>query len=181
MNRYILILLLSILSCKNDTNVSKSEMPKSTILDSKSKQAQSRFDLKVYDYEGLEPLINKKDDNIHIVNFWATWCAPCIRELPYFEAINQKYKSQGVDVLLVSLDFPKKYKTKLIPFIEKHNLKSKIIAFDDVNQNRWIPAIHKDWSGALPATIIYKGAKRQFYERSFTQAELENELKHFLK
>ncbi|MDN3492587.1 TlpA family protein disulfide reductase [Winogradskyella bathintestinalis] len=137
--------------------------------------------LEVYDYDGLEPLINKNDGKIHVVNFWATWCAPCIKELPYFEAINDKYKDGNVEVLLVSLDFPNKYDTTLKPFIKKKNLKSKVVALDDTDQNRWIPAIDKNWSGALPATIIYKGDKRQFYERSFTQEELEAELQKFLK
>ena len=134
--------------------------------------------LEVYDYDGLEPLIHKKDDKVHVVNFWATWCGPCVKELPYFEAINDTYKNENVEVLLVSLDFPSKYDSALKPFIKKNNLKS---ALNDTDQNRWIPAINEDWSGALPATIIYKGDKRQFYERSFTKEELETELKQFLK
>lgn len=137
--------------------------------------------LEVYNYDGLEPLINKKDDKVHVVNFWATWCGPCVKELPYFETINDKYKNENVEVLLVSLDFPSKYDSALKPFIKKNNLKSKVVALNDTNQNRWISAIDKNWSGALPATIIYKGDKRQFYERSFTEEELEKEVKQFLK
>lgn len=138
-------------------------------------------EFKIYDYDGLKPLINKTDDKVHVVNFWATWCAPCVKELPYFEAVNKTYKDANVEVLLVSLDFPRQYETKLKPFIKKHNLQSKVVAFDDVDQNRWIPAINENWTGALPATIIYNKDKRQFYERSFTQEELETELKQFLK
>lgn len=136
--------------------------------------------LEVYDYDGLEPLINQKDDKVHVVNFWATWCAPCIKELPYFEAVNDKYRDKNVEVLLVSLDFPSKYDSSLKPFLKKNEIKSKVVALDDANQNRWIPAIDENWSGALPATIIYKGEKRKFYEKSFTQEELETELKQFL-
>ncbi|MUU79701.1 TlpA family protein disulfide reductase [Winogradskyella endarachnes] len=137
--------------------------------------------LEVYDYDGLEPLINQKDDKVHVVNFWATWCGPCIKELPYFEALNEKYRHEDVDVLLVSLDFPSKYETALKPYIKKHKLKSRVVALNDNDQNRWIPAIDESWSGALPATIIYKGDKRMFYEKSFTQEELEKEVKQFLK
>ena len=136
--------------------------------------------LEVYDYDGLEPLINKKDDKVHVVNFWATWCGPFVKELPYFEAINYKYKNENVEVLLVSLDFPSKYDSAIKPFIKNNNLKSKVVALNDTDQNRWIPAINENWSGALPATIIYNGDKRLFYERSFTKEELENELKQFL-
>lgn len=137
--------------------------------------------LEVYDYDGLEPLINQKDDKVHVVNFWATWCGPCIKELPYFEAVNEKYKNENVEVLLVSLDFPSKYDSALKPYIKKNNIKCKVVALDDTDQNKWIPAIHENWSGAIPATIIYKGNKRLFYERSFTQEELETEVKKFLR
>ena len=176
-----ILLLLFFMSCKNETSKVEVVDANNENETSATQVANSEIDLKVYDYDGLEPLINKKDDKVHIVNFWATWCAPCVKELPYFEKITEDYKNKDVEVLLVSLDFPRNYETKLKPFIKKHDLKSEVVAFDDTDQNRWIPAINENWTGALPATIIYKGNKRQFYEKSFTQQELENELKQFLK
>ncbi|BAO76501.1 TlpA family protein disulfide reductase [Winogradskyella sp. PG-2] len=182
MKQILLLCLLIIMSCENevtDVAVSQSNV---TIEEKKEVAIDvSDINFEVYDYDGLEPLINKKGDKVFVVNFWATWCAPCVKELPYFENINKTYKDKNVEVLLVSLDFPRYYDTKLKPFIKKHDLKSEVVAFDDTDQNRWIPAINEDWSGALPATIIYCGNKRQFYERSFTQEELETELKQFLK
>lgn len=173
-----LFILVIFMSCKNEVNNTEST---EVADDVNSDKVQLNQELEVYDYDGLRPLIHKEDDKIHIVNFWATWCAPCVKELPYFEFINENYKNKDVEVLLVSLDFPSKYDTNLKPFILKNALKSKVVALDDVDQNRWIPAIHKDWSGAIPATIIYNSTKRKFYEQSFTQAELESELKQFLK
>lgn len=177
MKRILFLSLLVFCSCKNSES---SSLPDDTLKDQDQSQNTAQFDLEIYDYDGLEPLINKKDDKVHVVNFWATWCAPCVKELPYFEEINQEYKSQNVEVLLVSLDFPRNYESKLIPFIINKNLQSEVIAFDDVDQNRWIPAIDKDWSGAIPATIIYNKDQRKFYEKSFTKEELETELKQFL-
>ena len=176
--KYIpLFVLMIFMSCKNESTTKK-------VVDSAQEVKEEKVipnrPFEIYDYDGLKPLINKEDDKIHVVNFWATWCAPCIKELPYFEAVNKKYKAEGVEVLLVSLDFPNKYDSALTPFIEKKKLKSKVVALNDTDQNRWIPAIAEEWSGALPATIIYKGEKRQFYEKSFTQEELETELKQFL-
>jgi thiol-disulfide isomerase/thioredoxin len=156
MKRLILLFLLVIMACKNTT------------------------ELEVYDYEGLKPFLNQQDDKVHVVNFWATWCAPCIKELPYFETINKNYAHKNVEVLLVSLDFPRQYETKLKPFLKEKQLTSKVICFDDTDQNTWIPAIDKKWSGALPATLIYKKGKRKFYEGSFTEEELQTELKLFL-
>lgn len=176
-----LLVLMIFMSCKNESTTTEVADSVTEVKEVKEEKVIPNRKYKIYDYDGLEPLINKVDDKVHVVNFWATWCAPCVKELPYFEGINAKYKEDGVEVLLVSLDFPKDYDSKLTPFIEKHQLQSKLVAFDDTDQNRWVPAINKDWSGALPATIIYKGDKRHFYEKSFTKEELETELKQFLK
>ena len=169
MNRILLILCLGLLACN-----SGKENTKTTAADDQGNT------FIVYDYERLKPLINKEDDKVHVVNFWATWCAPCVKELPYFETINEKYDNDKVEVILVSLDFPKHYETKLRPFIKAQDLKSEVVALDDVDQNMWIPDINENWSGAIPATIIYNKDKRKFYEGSFTYEELENEIKQFL-
>lgn len=137
--------------------------------------------LEVYDFKGLEPLLNKKDAKTYVVNFWATWCKPCIKELPYFETINQNYKDKNVQVILVSLDFPNQYENKLLPYIEEHGLKSKVVALDDTDMNSWIPKVDENWGGAIPATIIYNNSMRQFYEGSFTYDELVTEVRKFIE
>lgn len=127
-------------------------------------------------YTELKPLLNQEGDKIYVVNFWATWCAPCIKELPYFEVLNQR---EDVEVLLVSLDFPKHKESRLLPFIKKNKLQSKVVLLDDADENYWINDIHPNWSGAIPATIVYNNDKRDFYERSFTQNELLNLVESF--
>lgn len=136
--------------------------------------------IKSLDYDGLKPYLEKNDDKTHVINFWATWCAPCVKELPYFEKIKAEYSDKNVEVLLVSLDFPKQVEKKLIPFINKKKLQSEVVLLDDTNENKWIAAIDSTWSGALPATLIYNSKMRKFYEQSFDYKTLENELKQFL-
>jgi thiol-disulfide isomerase/thioredoxin len=169
----ILIVLFTMLSCKTESKIS-------LVVDAELNPTKE-IELEIYDYAGLETFLNKKDENIYVVNFWATWCAPCIKELPFYERLNETYADRDVEVLLVSLDFPKQYETKLKPYIKDKKLKSKVIALNDVDSNYWIPKISEDWTGALPATLIYNKDKRHFYEKSFTYEELETELKHFLK
>lgn len=169
-----LLLLILTASCKNETRQNQGEENKAHTDDF------SAVSLEVYDFDGLKPFLETETDKIYVVNFWATWCAPCIKELPYFEALNTTYSDKNVEVLLVNLDFPKKYDSHLKPFIKRHNLKSKVVALDDNNSNTWIPAIDPDWSGAIPATLIFNKDKRQFYERTFTYEELEKEVKQFL-
>lgn len=174
MRTLCLLILILMVSCKNENR----PMEKSVDVD--SQEEFSTIPLEIYDFEGLKPFLKTTTDKIYVVNFWATWCAPCIKELPYFEALNSAYKDKNVELLLVSLDFPKKYESHLKPFIVKHNLKSKVIALDDMDSNTWIPAIDPDWSGAIPATLIFNKDKRQFYEKTFTYEELEKEVKQFL-
>jgi|SRR5690554_3087439 thiol-disulfide isomerase/thioredoxin len=141
---------------------------------------QQKTTPEVVDFEGVSPLLSATDDKIYIINFWATWCAPCIKEIPYFEQILEKYQDQKVEVILVSLDFAEHLENRVIPFIEKNNIQSQVVVLDDTNSNYWIPLVHPQWSGAIPATLIYHKNHRKFYEKSFTYNELENELKTFL-
>ena len=133
-----------------------------------------------YTYNELKTLLEKNDGKTYVINFWATWCAPCVKELPAFEKINKEYATKNVTVILVSLDFPKQVAKRLIPFINKKKLQSKVVLLNDINENFWIKAIDSTWSGAIPATIIYNGKDRKFYEQSFDYDQLETELQPFL-
>ncbi|AXT56231.1 TlpA family protein disulfide reductase [Aquimarina sp. MMG015] len=137
-------------------------------------------EIPVYDFENFEHLLTINDGKTRVINFWATWCKPCVAELPYFELINSRYPDKEVEVILVSLDLPNQVETKLIPFVKKQRIQSKIVLLDDPDANTWIPKVNENWSGSIPATIIYKGNTSNFYERSFTYDELERELKKML-
>jgi thiol-disulfide isomerase/thioredoxin len=128
-------------------------------------------------FDQLEPRLSTSSDSVFVVNFWATWCVPCVKELPEFEKINEVYSDSKVKVLLVSLDNPRHMESRLLPFIDKHNLKSEIVLLDDPRSNRWIPMVDDSWSGAIPATIIFTSESRSFYEQVFTYAELERIVK----
>ena len=166
---------LIVFSCKKE-NTNRSQIGNKEV----KTTITSTADIPSLNYNELKPLLNKEDYKIYVVNFWATWCAPCVKELPYFEHANKKYKSDNVEVLLVSLDFPKKKESKLIPFVAKKKIQSKVVLLDDPNEQFWIADISEKWSGAIPATLIYSKDKRKFYEQSFTQEELQNEIESFI-
>ena len=169
----LLVLLLALISCKEDKSTNNAQ----------DVDADDSYKVKldIVDYYGLEEILKREDDKTYIVNFWATWCAPCVKELPYFEKLDKEYEDEKVEVVLVSLDFPKKYETKLIPFIKKHQLRSELVALNDMDSNYWIPKVEENWSGAIPATLIFNKEKRQFYEQTFHYDELETEIQKFLK
>jgi thiol-disulfide isomerase/thioredoxin len=178
--KLLFIAILIIASCaKKNKTAEVSAVRQQEILENEANSDD--FQLEIYDYLGLEPFLNKKDDKIYVVNFWATWCAPCVKELPYFEKLNSEYKNQNVEVILVSLDFPHLYDKKLKPFIKDNNLASKIVVLDDADMNTWIPKVDENWSGSIPATVIYKNDERRFYEQSFNYEELQTAVKQFIK
>ncbi|WP_067036976.1 TlpA family protein disulfide reductase [Allomuricauda sp. CP2A] len=173
------LILLS--SCRNKDGKEKAE---DTVAESQVDQNQSTKEeavkFPVYDFEGFEPLLHKEDDKTYIVNFWATWCKPCIAELPYFEKVNAEQKDNNVEVILVSLDMPSMWKSRLEPFVENKKIESEVVILDDPKQNDWIPKVAEEWGGGIPATLIYNKDKRSFYERGFTYDELNTELNKFL-
>ena len=74
-----------------------------------------------------------KSDSVLVINFWATFCKPCIEEIPYMETISQKYKDQKVKVLLVSLDLPGFFPGKIEDFVKKNNYSSRVIWLNETN------------------------------------------------
>lgn len=123
----------------------------------------------------LEARVAKGGDTIFVINFWATWCVPCVEELPYFEKLHAENRLKPVKVLLMSLDFKSKLNSDVIPFVKKHQLQSEVFVVDESDQQKLIDRIDKNWSGALPATLIINAAERRrsFYERTFNYQQLK--------
>ena len=122
----------------------------------------------------LQQLIQSEKEQVQVINFWATWCAPCIKEMPLFEKINMDRKD--VRVRLVSLDMdldpdPEKVRK----FVLRKKIKSEVFILDEKNPNQWIDKLDKSWSGALPATLVInnKSGKRKFVERELHEGEIE--------
>ncbi len=125
-------------------------------------------------FEAIAPLFTQANDTVYVINFWATWCKPCVAELPFFEQLTKEYATQPVRVILVSLDFPEQIESKLIPFVRTYELQSEVIALLDERFNEWIPRVDSSWGGAIPVTHIHKGTQRSFHHRAFrTYSELQ--------
>ncbi|MCB0685355.1 MAG: TlpA family protein disulfide reductase [Saprospiraceae bacterium] len=138
--------------------------------------SQNDFKPLVLDYTTLAPMLEKNNDTIYLINFWATWCKPCIEELPFFEQVRQDQFPTPVQVILVSLDFRNQLDSKLIPFLKENKIKSKVVVLDDSDANSWIDKIDPRWSGALPATIVYKNEDKRFFPDGFQSYEAVKEV-----
>lgn len=123
------------------------------------------------DFANLGPIFEKQNDTTYVINFWATWCKPCVEELPYFEQLHERFAGEKMRVILVSLDFERDLETKLPQFVEKHGLKSDVKVLLDGNYNDWIDKVDPDWGGAIPVTIVYNANKREFIGQQLADFE----------
>lgn len=140
-------------------------------------------EVKIIKYKDLEKIITEPRDHIKVINFWATWCAPCIKELPYFEKLSKQMAGHPVKVYLISMDMPEDADTKVKRFIERRELKSEVLLLDETDFNAFIDKVDPKWSGAIPATLILapQNKKRVFLEKELHEGELENEIQKLVK
>lgn len=127
-------------------------------------------------YEELEKRIQEEKNKLLVVNFWATTCAPCVKELPHFMEINKKYsENPNFKMILVSLDRLVD-KERVIKFIKNKNLTAEVILLDDIKRmNTWIPRFEKNWDGNIPVTIFYKNSEKvHFNDGEMSREDLEN-------
>ncbi len=129
----------------------------------------------VYKINDLLARINNSDTT-YIINFWATWCKPCVKELPSFDSLNSNSKKNNLKILLVSLDFKEDIEKKLNPFLLKNKIKLECVVLDEINGNEFINKVDEKWTGAIPATLIKLNNKRIFTEKAISLKSLNTYL-----
>lgn len=132
------------------------------------------------DREGIVGLTEKSSDTTYVINFWATWCSPCVREIGYFEALHRAYAGDKVQVILVSLDFPNQLERRVVPFLKEKEITAPVRLVTELDYNSWIDQVDPGWSGALPATLILRKDKRLFLEKELTENELFTHVEQIL-
>ncbi len=135
-------------------------------------------------YEALEKITDNQDDVLYVVNFWATWCGPCVREIPDFMEVNNKLSSRkDFKMILVSVDDKDNLKSEVLPFLKDNKITADVYLLDDTKRmNYWMPKVDKSWTGSIPATVFYKnGKKLKFVEKQLHKAELTAIIDQYLK
>jgi thiol-disulfide isomerase/thioredoxin len=137
--------------------------------------------VEVIKIDGLQQLLKEDRHTIHVINFWATWCKPCVAEMPQFIALAKNHPE--VSVSLVSLDYLENLESKVMPFLEKREINLRVLLMDEIDYNLWIDMVDPSWSGAIPATLIIEPStgKKIFLEKEFENDELEVDYQKFIK
>ena len=129
----------------------------------------------------LDKLINQQDDTTYIINFWATWCKPCIHELPYFRNVEANHKEEKIRFIYISLNFKRELDSVLNKFLKMNSFNSVVYLIDEPDYNQWIEKVDIHWQGNIPATLIYNSSKnkRSFFNRELDEKELSSEILKF--
>jgi len=136
----------------------------------------------VNDFNKIEGIFNKSNDSIYVINFWATTCPPCLKELPLFEVMQNKYASNKLKTYLINIDDEKRVDKYVLPFLNKLEIKNKVFGLIDEDMSSWTAKVNPEWYGALPYTVIYKGNDKKFFFGAFKdEKDLGKEIERLIK
>lgn len=140
-------------------------------------------EIRAVKFKEIQRLMDEDSGDLQVINFWATWCKPCVQEMPGFEKAREKYASKGVKFTLVSLDFKEDLKNKVIPFVKRKDIKSDVILLDNTKYDTWIGKVDEKWEGEIPATLFINKKKgvRYFIKGSVEFDELDQTIARLLK
>lgn len=141
--------------------------------------AQTVRQIKVPD---LEKLLTSTDNRLFVINFWATWCPPCVKELPHFQKVSEDLKRENIEFIFVSLDFPSQIESHLKPFLIRNKIYSPVSVMMDTDYDKWIGSVDQSWQGNIPATLFLNNIRgiRKFHADELNENELLTIIKPLL-
>ena len=142
----------------------------------------SAGEYKIVEQEEIEKIFKHHGGKLLVVNYWSTFCAPCVQELPHFVEAYEKYKDQGVVFVGMSNDFISTADKTVPPFLKKMKIPYPNYVIY-VDMQKYIPWCSPDWQGGLPATFFYDSRGNKLGEklRMVEKEELFMEIEKFLK
>lgn len=130
----------------------------------------------------LEKILKDPSNKLIVLNFWATWCPPCVSEISNFENAAKDYDPAKVRFILISLDFPSQVDKQLLPFLKKNKITLDVAVMTDVDYNAWIDKVDPNWQGDIPATLLFNNSRksRYFHSGEVTEPELKKYINSLL-
>jgi len=118
----------------------------------------------VINQEELAELLSVQNDTTYVVNFWATWCPPCVSEMPILMEFAMRNKEKKIKMLLVSFDYTNKIEERVLPFIEDFNITEDVVVFDTPPGVEWMDYVYTNYTGSIPATVVFKGKHKTIHD-----------------
>ncbi len=123
------------------------------VKDVMARLAREPVEVTMIDVEGLKALRKNDTKKLRLVNFWATWCGPCVTEFPDLVTINRMYRGRAFEMVTVAANFPDE-DIEVLAFLKKQQSSGKNYLFGDREKYKLMEAFDKDWNAALPYTLL---------------------------
>ena len=138
-------------------------------------------DVKSIKITDLEKTIKESKTPL-IVNFWATFCVPCLEEIPYFQEVAQQHKEQNISIVFVSLDMKQAYPAKVNEMAGKLKLTYPVVWLNETNADYFCPKVDTSWTGGMPSSLFVNNATgyHKFFEQPLSKQELEKQIQVML-
>lgn len=178
------LILTALYSCKKEASKTESTPAADSVAVSKNTPDQpTAYIPKELSPENVSQHLAKNNDTLYVTNFFATWCGPCMKEIPSFKNKMQELKGKPVKFTFVNLDDKADWDTAVKNFVEKNNLGANVILLDGqkLDQN-FFSKNFKQWDGgSIPFTFMRKGDKTDEFLGMMTEEALNSKIDSFLK
>jgi len=138
---------------------------RNSVKKAEAKWAAEEVLLDPIDASDLQTLTANASDKLRLVNFWATWCGPCIVEFPELVGINRMYRNRSFEFISVSADDPDQ-REDVLAFLKKQQSSNRNVHFDSLDRDALVDSADPKWSGALPHTILIKPGGKVIYRKT---------------
>jgi thiol-disulfide isomerase/thioredoxin len=132
----------------------------------RAKVAKEPVTLEKVDVAGIKALrANADSGKLRLVNFWATWCGPCVSEFDELIEQNLRFRHRGFEMVTVAAQFPDE-EAKVLKFLQDHKSSGRNLLFGENDKYAYIEAFDKEWNGELPFTLLIDEKGNVLYRES---------------
>ncbi|MCU7616499.1 TlpA family protein disulfide reductase [Chryseobacterium sp. PBS4-4] len=180
------LLAVTLFSCKKEADKTQENTASNDSISTvvpETETAPATVSLKVLNPQQTTDFLQKKNDTLYVTNFFATWCGPCVREIPHFKDKIVELKDQPVKITFISLDTKEVWNSEVPRFVDKQGIRNNTILLDGGQlDEKFFKNNFEKWDGgAIPFTYMRKGDKTDEYLGMMTPDLLDSKIKTFIK
>ena len=124
-----------------------------TTVDALKKWDAEPVELATIELQGVKQLAKNGSDKLLLINLWATWCGPCLQEMPELVTINRMYRKRPFEFITLSLDDPSN-KVQVLESLKQNYVAAKNFLVDSTDRDKLAEALDPKWPGPLPYTLL---------------------------